>query len=65
VHDLVAVDDDEVIDAVRRLASRGLWVEPTGALAVAAAARHQFPGPVVCIASGRNISPPDLAALLA
>jgi len=65
VDDLVGVDDGAVVRALRVLAAAGLWVEPTGALAVAAALAAEYEPPVVCVVSGRNVAPSDLAALLA
>jgi threonine dehydratase len=68
VDDLVSVTDAEVIDALRALAAAGLVVEPTGALAVAGALRTRSGarrrGPTLCIVSGRNIAPEELARLL-
>jgi len=67
VDDLLAVTDDEVVEAMRVLAAAGLVVEPTGALAVAGALRMPAAarrGPIVCVVSGRNIAPEEYARLL-
>ena len=67
VDEVVTASDDEVVDAVRRLAAAGLVVEPTAALAVAAALRmglDRAPGPTVCVVTGRNISPADHSRLV-
>jgi threonine dehydratase len=67
VDDLVAVSDAAVVEAVRALAAAGLVVEPTGALAVAAAMRRGLgggAGPAVCVVTGRNIAPEEHARLL-
>jgi threonine dehydratase len=68
VDDLVAVTDAEVVEAVRALAAAGLVVEPTGALAVAGALRTRSGArrgaATLCIVSGRNIAPEELARLL-
>jgi threonine dehydratase len=65
VDDIVTVDEDEIAAAVRLLAERSrLVVEPSGALAVAAAtfrAREAGiaadAGPVVALVSGGNVDP--------
>ncbi len=67
VDDVVAVTDAEVVEAVRALAAAGLVVEPTGALAVAAALRGASPtagGATVCVITGRNIAPKEHARLV-
>jgi threonine dehydratase len=64
VDEVIAVDDAEVVDAVRELASCGLVVEPTGALGVAGARRLDLDHPV-CVISGRNIAADAYAALIA
>ena len=65
VDDIVTVDEDEIAAAVRLLAERSrLVVEPSGALAVAAAtfrAREAgltgIDGPIVALVSGGNVDP--------
>ncbi|HEY2703389.1 MAG TPA: pyridoxal-phosphate dependent enzyme [Candidatus Dormibacteraeota bacterium] len=67
VDEVVAVTDPEVVDAVRALATAGLVVEPTGALAVAAALRGASTtggGATVCVVTGRNIAPEEHARLV-
>ena len=76
VDDIVTVSEDEILDAVRRLAWQArLVAEPGGAAAVAAAlsrdpdelglARPATPeAPVVAVLSGGNIDPALLATLL-
>lgn len=66
VDEVVAVTDAEVVEAVRALAAAGLVVEPTGALAVAAALRRPRAGAglTVCVVTGRNISPEEHARLV-
>jgi len=64
VDDLIAVPDDAVVDALRVLAASGLWVEPTGALAVAGARQLGLGRGTVCVVSGRNVAPSTLVALL-
>ena len=75
VSDIVTVTEDEITDAIRRLArSARLVAEPGGAVAVAAAlhrtaselgVREGEPGPLVAVLSGGNIDPSLLAELLA
>ena len=68
----VTVDEDEIAGAVRLLAERSrLVVEPSGALAVAAAtfrAREtgltSVDGPVVALVSGGNVDPDRFRAYL-
>jgi threonine dehydratase len=75
VDDIVTVSEDELLEAVRRLAHRGrLVAEPGGAVAVAAALfrdpaelgffRGPASGPVVAVLSGGNIDPTLLAEIL-
>ena len=64
VDDLVAVGDDEVIEALRLLARSGIWAEPTGALAVAGAVRLGLGAGTVCVVTGRNVAPADLLTLI-
>jgi len=71
VADIVTVTDDEMLAAVRLLASQArLVAEPGGAAAVAAWLYHrdELPGAtpsVVAVVSGGNIDPALLAATLA
>ena len=65
VDEVISVSDAEVVDAVRLLASAGLVVEPTAALAVAGARALGLSTGTVCVVSGRNIAAPDYAGLLA
>ncbi len=76
VHDIVAVTEDEMFTAVRRLALRAhLVAEPGGAVAVAAAMSRAVSraaagpgageGPLVAVLSGGNIDPSSLAGVLA
>jgi threonine dehydratase len=74
VSDIVTVSEEEMLDAIRRLALRArLVAEPGGAAAVAAclfrsAAELGLPadgGPVIAVLSGGNIDPNLLAAILA
>jgi threonine dehydratase len=68
VDEVVTASDAEVVDAMRRCAAAGLVVEPTGALAVAAALRlglDRAPGPTVCVLTGRNIALAEHARLTA
>ena len=64
VDDVISVDDDEVVAAMRVLAQAGIWAEPTGALSVAGAARLGAGAGTVCVVSGRNVAPADMARLL-
>jgi threonine dehydratase len=74
VDDIVTVSDDEMLDAIRRLARQArLVAEPGGAAAVAAALYRDpaelgiAPGPgapVVAVLSGGNIDPTLLADIL-
>ena len=75
VSDIVTVTEDEIIDAIRRLALQArLIAEPGGAVAVAAALNRtgeelgvpkDGPDPLVTIVSRGNIDPSLLAAILA
>jgi threonine dehydratase len=67
VDDIVTVTEEQILDAVRRIALRShLVAEPSGAVSVAAilsgAARAQ--GPTVAVISGGNIDPTLLARVL-
>lgn len=74
VSDIVTVSEDEITDAIRRLALQArLVAEPGGAVAVAAAlnrtddeleVRKDGPDPLVAVVSGGNIAPSLLAAVL-
>lgn len=62
--DVVTVEDDEIIEAVRWTFNRAKVVaEPSGAASVAAVlsgkadARHRVDGPVIAILSGGNVAP--------
>lgn len=70
VDDIVTVSEEEIRDAVRRLAvDARLVAEPSGAVPVAAHLHHaeelHLRGPVVAVVSGGNIAPEVLAQLLA
>ena len=65
--DVVTVDDDTIVDAMRHLLDRAkLVAEPSGAITVAALldGRVRARGETVAILSGGNIEWPGLAALL-
>jgi len=76
VDDIVTVTEEEILEAVRRLARQGrLVAEPGGAVAVAAALFRDpgaelgllpgsATGPVVAVLSGGNIDPTLLAEIL-
>jgi len=66
VDDFVAVGDDAILDAVRRLCLEAhLVVEPSGAIAVAALLSGLVPvRPAVAVVSGGNLDPSLLASLL-
>lgn len=66
VDDIVLVNDDELIDAMRlSLSTLGLVLEPSGAAGLAAIRRHQLPGErLATILSGSNIHPQLLAKLV-
>lgn len=66
VDDFVAVDDEAILDAVRRLwMDAHLVVEPSGAIAVAALLTGLVPDrPAVAVVSGGNLDPDLLAGLL-
>ena len=74
VDDIVTVSEDEMLDAIRRLARQArLIAEPGGAAAIAAALCRDGEelgitagtgGPVVAVLSGGNIDPTLLAAIL-
>ncbi len=63
VHDILVVDDDAVLHAMRDLAGQGMTVEPTGALALAGARTLRSAENVVAIVSGGNISPEEFCRL--
>jgi threonine dehydratase len=68
VDDIVTVDDDAVLDAMRWYAVEAkLMVEPTGALTLAALQTGAVAaiGPTVLVASGGNADPALLASVLA
>lgn len=66
VDDIVLVNDDELIEAMRLTASiLGLVLEPSGAAGLAAIQRHELPGErLATILTGSNIHPQMLAKLL-
>jgi threonine dehydratase len=66
VDDIVLVDDDALIEAMRLSASAlGLVLEPSGAAGLAAIRRHQLPGErLATILTGSNIHPQMLARLV-
>ncbi len=66
VDELVAVSDEEIVSAARRLLTDGkMVVEPSGAVAVAAAVRLRTPADrTVAVVSGGNADPAFLAGLL-
>lgn len=70
VDDIVTVDDDAIVKAVRWLAARAkLVVEPSGAATVAAAlfasdASRAIDGDTVAVLSGGNVAPESLAGML-
>lgn len=66
VHDVVEVDEDSILHAVRMLAEEEkLVVEPSGAVTLAAVLRGKVPASnTVCFLSGGNISPEVLKAAL-
>ncbi len=57
----VAVGEEEILAATRRLRSAGVWVEPSSATALVAAERliAEARGPVVAILTGHGIKVPD------
>jgi threonine dehydratase len=59
VDDLVVVSDDVVVAAMVECGRAGVHVEPTGALAVAAAPRLGLGRDAVFVVSGGNIAPSD------
>lgn len=65
VDDIVLVNDDELIEAMRLSASvLGLVLEPSGAAGLAAIRRHKIPGGrVATILTGSNIHPQMFAKL--
>jgi threonine dehydratase len=69
VDDIVAVSEDEILEAMRRLALRvRLVAEPSGAVTFAAHLFHQAELPAtrlnVAIVSGGNVEPHLLAGVL-
>jgi threonine dehydratase len=66
VQDIVVVDDDELIEAMRISASvLGLVLEPSGAAGLAAIRRHELPGErIATILTGSNIHPQIFAKLV-
>jgi threonine dehydratase len=66
VDDIVLVNDDELIEAMRLSASTlGLVLEPSGAAGLAAIRRHEFPGErLATILTGSNIHPQIFAKLV-
>jgi threonine dehydratase len=64
VDEVVTAGDGEVVAAMALLARSGVYAEPTGALAVAAALRLGLGEGTVCVVTGRNIAPADWGALL-
>ena len=66
VDDIVLVDDDALIEAMRLSASAlGLVLEPSGAAGLAAIRRHELPGErLATILTGSNIHPQMLARLV-
>ncbi|HEV7678020.1 MAG TPA: threonine/serine dehydratase [Candidatus Dormibacteraeota bacterium] len=65
VDDVIAVDDAQLVTAMRVLALSGVYAEPTGALAVAGALQLGLGEGTVCVVSGRNIEPREWARLVA
>ena len=67
VDDIVLVDDDALIEAMRlSAAALGLVLEPSGAAGLAAIQRHRLPGErLATILTGSNIHPQMLASLVA
>ena len=70
VDDIVAVSEDEILDAMRRMALRArLVAEPSGAVAFAAHLFHRDELPAsrlnVAVVSGGNIEPQLLSQVLA
>jgi threonine dehydratase len=63
VDDIVSVDDQEILAAVRFILTRTkLVVEPTGAMTVAALLSRRFrDGAAVAVLSGGNLDPETLA----
>ncbi|MDN4612939.1 pyridoxal-phosphate dependent enzyme [Leifsonia sp. F6_8S_P_1B] len=57
----VAVDEEGIADATRRLRADGLWVEPSSAIALVAAEweAERADGPVVAVLTGHGIKVPD------
>ncbi len=65
VDDMITVSEQEVVEALKLSLNRAhLFVEPSGALALAGALRYKRNGPTVCIASGGNTLVENLCGLL-
>jgi threonine dehydratase len=69
VDDVLTVDDDDIVEAARRLwETARIAIEPSGAAAVAGALPRlrewTHDGPVVAVLSGGNVSLADLARLI-
>ena len=66
VDDIVLVDDDALIEAMRlSVSTLGLVLEPSGAAGLAAIRRHELPGErLATILTGSNIHPQMLARLV-
>lgn len=64
VDDVIVVTDDAVVEAMLLLVRSGLWVEPTGALSVAGALLLGLGAGTVCVVTGRNVGPREMARLL-
>lgn len=66
VREVVDVTDDDITAAMKWLATRGIRVEPSGAVTTAAllASRIRPPGPTVVVASGGNVDPARYDALV-
>jgi threonine dehydratase len=66
VHDIVTVSEDQIRDAMRRIAREArLIAEPSGAVSIAGAlALGLDPGTTVAVLSGGNVDPEDYAAII-
>jgi threonine dehydratase len=66
VDDIVLVDDDSLIEAMRLSASAlGLILEPAGAAGLAAIRRHNLPGErLATILTGSNVHPEMLGRIV-
>jgi threonine dehydratase len=67
VHDIVTVSEDQIRDAMRRIAREArLIAEPSGAVSIAGAlALGLEPSTAVAVLSGGNVDPEDYAAIIA